>query len=118
MINEIIAAGYVFHPLHGNGYQFWSGIASDFQEVELPVAIVIAVVAVWHHIQCHDPDCKRPGLPVAGTSYWACKKYHHPHLQHKITAELMALTAKYGHDHPVVQAHIESQKEKDGSKGI
>lgn len=43
-------------PLHGEGYQFWSGIGG-----------YLAIVAVfWRHVNCHQPGCHRIG------------RYHHP----------------------------------------
>ena len=39
-------------PLHGDGYQFWSGIGSGS-----PVFVILA--AWWHHHNCHERRCWR-----------------------------------------------------------
>lgn len=49
-------------PMHGEGYQFWSGIGSD--------VFLLAPFAWWfRHHNCHVPGCWRvghvhDGLPV------------------------------------------------------
>ena len=41
-------------PMHGEGYQFWSGIGSD--------AFLLAPLAWWfRHYNCHYPGCWRIG---------------------------------------------------------
>jgi len=35
--------GDLFHPLHGQGYQFWSGIGSDLGELSILIAITAFV---------------------------------------------------------------------------
>lgn len=69
---------WLWHPLEGPGYQFWSGIASDLGEVTL----VGAVVALAKHHNCHHKGCLLPGHrhPVHG---WpACKKHWHEQPEH------------------------------------
>lgn len=43
---------YVLHPLHGNGYQLWSGAASGGPWVA-------AIGMVWHRHNCHEAGCLR-----------------------------------------------------------
>lgn len=69
----------LWHPLVGRGYQFWSGIGSDFAELTL----VGALIAAWRHINCHVPRCLRRGhYPIDGTPYKTCAK-HHPGIPDK-----------------------------------
>ncbi len=71
-------------PLHGDGYQFWSGIGSD-------VFLVTGISLGLRHVNCHVKGCWRWGHLVHGTSYRACNK-HHPMRPSdgKITAEHIA----------------------------
>lgn len=71
----MVALGWFFQPLHGDGYQFWSGIASDLGEV----AIIGGLLTFVRQRNCHVKRCPRlswhahpeHGHPV-------CRK-HHPH---------------------------------------
>ena len=48
---------WLFHPLWGDGYQFWSGIGSDLTYLFWPLAFV-----TWaRHHNCHVKGCWRPG---------------------------------------------------------
>ncbi len=62
----------ILHPLSGNGYQFWSGIGSDFSELSILVALILLV----KHHNCHVVGCKRLGHhdPEAGAP--ACWEHH------------------------------------------
>ena len=76
MIRILADWSWLWPPLHGNGYQFWSGFGSDFGEV----AILTAAIAIYRRHQCHVKGCWRlawhpseehRGHPVCRT--------HHPH---------------------------------------
>jgi len=70
---------YLFTPLWGNGYNFWSGIGSDFGEVTLIVALI-----TWYvHNQCHVDKCHKIGRHPF-KYYKLCKK-HHPGVPEKVT---------------------------------
>lgn len=63
----------LWHPLSGNGYQFWSGIAGA-------TGIFAVFVIAYKRINCHEPWCWRIGRHhVEGTPYVTCHK-HHPGL--------------------------------------
>lgn len=70
---------YLFTPLWGNGYQFWSGIGSDFSEVTL----IIGAVAWYIHNQCHVESCHKLGKHPF-RQYKLCRK-HHPDIPDRIT---------------------------------
>lgn len=46
---------YALHPLHNNGYQWWSGAGSDLSEVTL----LIAITALLRRHNCHQHGCWR-----------------------------------------------------------
>ena len=65
----------LLHPLSNGGYQFWSGIGSDFSEL----AMLGILITMFRHFNCHVSSphfCWRFGHPVPGTSYRACWKHH------------------------------------------
>jgi len=82
----------LLYPLSGNGYQFWSGIGSDFGQVTLITGLFIGSYKFKKSHECHvetPNNCHRFGRPVPGTGHVACRK-HHPHAAEKgsgITAE-------------------------------
>ena len=63
-----------FHPLHGTGYQFWSGIGSDAGEITL----IGALVAIWSKHNCHVHRCWRlswhPSEKYGG--HVVCRHHH------------------------------------------
>lgn len=61
----------LLNPLHGEAYQFWSGIGSDLGEVTL----VIGLGAWWHHHTCTERRCWRKGHPDPETGHPACRKH-------------------------------------------
>ncbi len=82
------------HPLEGLGYQFWSGIGSDFGQLTLITGLVAVTWRTRKHLECHvesPKNCHHIGHPVAGTGHRACR-LHHPHAEEKggITAEDIA----------------------------
>jgi hypothetical protein len=93
VIAAIFHLGNVFHmnspfdPLHSDGYNFWSGIGSDFGEA----TILVAVLAWWKHHNCQVGGCWRIHLhtPTAG-GHFVCKKHHPAHEGDGLTAEHVA----------------------------
>lgn len=68
--------GFFWHPLHGNGYQFWSGIAGSFL-TSIPGWIAVIALYVWHH-NCHVKGCPRLSWhPHPDHGHPVCK-HHHP----------------------------------------
>lgn len=77
---------WLWHPLAGPGYQFWSGIASDIGEVTL----IGGLIAIYRSKNCHAHRCWRIGKHhVDGTPYVVCKR-HHPDVPDKPTADRIA----------------------------
>ncbi|MHB8691766.1 MAG: hypothetical protein ACYDHH_11005 [Solirubrobacteraceae bacterium] len=76
-----------FDVLHGDGYNFWSGIGSDFGEV----TIIIAVLAWWRHHNCQVKGCWRIHLhlPTAG-GHLVCKRHHPAHEGDRLSVEQVA----------------------------
>lgn len=70
----------LLHPLSGNGYQFWSGIGSDFGQLTLLTGMVAISVGWWRHHNCHVKGCWRLNWHGAPTEdgHPRCRK-HHPH---------------------------------------
>jgi hypothetical protein len=67
---------YLLHPLHANGYQWWSGAGSDLSEL----AMVGAAFGAWRHVNCAAPWCLRLGKHrTADGQHRLCRK-HHPDL--------------------------------------
>ena len=67
---------WLWHPLEGPGYQFWSGIGSDIGEITL----LALAISWWRHINCASPHCWRLGKhPTADGLHKLCRK-HHPDL--------------------------------------
>ena len=62
---------YILHPLHGSGYQFWSGLGSDFGEA----TILTAIVATAKHKNCHHKRCWRLGHNHPQHGWPSCKKH-------------------------------------------
>jgi hypothetical protein len=74
-LNELV------HPLHGTGYQFWSGIGSDFGEVTLLAGLWL----FYRTHNCHVYRCLRLAWhPHPASGHPVCRK-HHPE-QGKISA--------------------------------
>ena len=63
-------------PLHGDGYQWWSGLGSGS-------AWIAAVAVGWRHLNCQTPRCLRLGRhPTADGLHKLCRK-HHPDLPNR-----------------------------------
>lgn len=63
---------WLWHPLAGPGYQFWSGIASDVGEVTL----LAGLIALLRHHNCAVRSCWRMGLrkPTAAGDF-VCRRH-------------------------------------------
>jgi hypothetical protein len=64
---------WLWHPLKGLGYQFWSGIGSDLGEITL---LGIAIGA-YKHINCEEPGCWRPGHRHPDHGRPVCRHHFH-----------------------------------------
>ncbi len=62
---------WLWHPLIGPGYQFWSGVASDFGELTLLGGLVMA----YRHLECHQAGCHRLGRFAHG-QLELCHRHH------------------------------------------
>ena len=62
---------YLLHPLRGDGYQWWSGAGSDLGEATL----VVAVLGVVKHHNCHHKGCPLPGHRHPKHGWPACRKH-------------------------------------------
>ena len=62
---------YVLHPLHSNGYQWWSGLGSDLTEV----ALIGALVTLFKHHNCHHKGCLRIGHRHPKHGWPSCKRH-------------------------------------------
>lgn len=70
---------YVLHAEHGNGYQWHSGIGSDWGEYTVAAAAITMVLGFWHQHNCHVHRCPRLKWHVhPDHGHPVCKK-HHPH---------------------------------------
>lgn len=58
----------LFDPLHGDGYQFWSGIGSGSP-------ILMALGVWWHHHNCVQKGCWRKGHPDPEHGHPVCRKH-------------------------------------------
>lgn len=63
------------HPLEGLGYQFWSGIGSDFSEVTLLIGVLVFYVK--HN--CHEHRCLRLSWHPDSEGHPVCKRHHPDH---------------------------------------
>lgn len=67
--------GYFFHPLHGTGYQFWSGIAGSFL-TSIPGWLVAFFLFIRAR-NCHVKGCKSFHTAVDPEHGWhACVRHH------------------------------------------
>lgn len=63
---------YLLHPLTGKGYQFWSGIGSDFGEV----TILGGLLMIYRKHECHLDTCHRPAWhPHPEHGHPVCRKH-------------------------------------------
>ena len=62
---------YALHPLHGNGYQWWSGLGSGS-------AWLAGLSMAWHRHNCHIRGCWR----VVRHGKTVCVKHENPSTTH------------------------------------
>jgi hypothetical protein len=77
LLSVLVALKTPLDPLHNDGYQFWSGIGSDFGEVTL----VVGIIAWWHHINCIEKGCWRKGHADPAHGHPVCRR-HKRHYEH------------------------------------
>jgi len=65
---DVIGLVTPLDPLHGDGYNFWSGIGSGSP-------ILGAFVAWCHHNNCTQPGCWRKGHKDPGHGHPRCRKH-------------------------------------------
>lgn len=61
---HLLIAGFFFdhwlwHPLVGLGYQFWSGIEPDITQLAIVGGVATMVAGFWHQHNCHVQGCYR-----------------------------------------------------------
>jgi hypothetical protein len=61
----------LLHPLNGNGYQFWSGIGSDFGEASILSVLIVG----YRHKNCYVKGCWRLGHADPKHGHPACKTH-------------------------------------------
>ena len=77
MIWDTFQHGFQWFALHGDGYQFWSGIGSGSP-------LVAGVFILLHKHNCHIKGCLRLQWHAdPKTGHPVCKK-HHPHSDHPL----------------------------------
>ena len=75
MITATSFVWILFHPLHGDGYQFWSGIAGSFL-TSLP-GWGVALAIFYRHHNCGQKRCWRLGHAHPEHGRPVCKKHYH-----------------------------------------
>jgi hypothetical protein len=93
----------LWKPLEGLGYQFWSGIGSDFGQITLITGLIVVTVKALRvyrkHTECHEDGCARHGKYVIEGGVRCCD-LHHPALDKRPESER-------GHVHCLHALHLE-----------
>jgi hypothetical protein len=79
----------------GPYYGFWSGFGSDIGEA----TIIVGIVTVYRHHNCHVKGCAHLGRRVDGTPYVACPKHHPDHQGGKRSISFEELKAAHRKAH-------------------
>lgn len=66
---------YLVHPLHGNGYQWWSGEGSDLGEYSIAAAVFAHPVIYLRHNNCHHKGCWKLGHRHPEHGWPACRDH-------------------------------------------
>lgn len=68
---------WLWPPLHGAGYQFWSGIGSDVGEAGILASIGSVAFVSYRRLECHADGCHRLAWHVHdGHGHPVCRKHH------------------------------------------
>ncbi|MGZ6570459.1 MAG: hypothetical protein ACXVHB_05980 [Solirubrobacteraceae bacterium] len=67
----------LLHPLRGDGYQFWSGIAGSFL-TSMPGRLIAGFLFYRHH-NCHQNRCPRLAWHPDADGHPKCKVHHPDH---------------------------------------
>lgn len=59
MIAALLGPDWLWHPLVGRGYQFWSGLGGDLGQVTLITGLVVVTAGWVRHHNCHVKGCWR-----------------------------------------------------------
>lgn len=77
----------LLHPLRYWGYEFWSGLGSDFSEATIATGMVALLLGFWHQHNCHVHRCWRlQWHPHPEHGHPVCK-HHHPDDPKQLTSE-------------------------------
>lgn len=77
MTGVVLLHQWALHPLHGLGYQFYSGIGSSITEW---LTVVVAGGVWWRHHNCIEKGCWRKGHPDPEHGHPVCRRHvKHPH---------------------------------------
>lgn len=73
---DVIAAGWLLHPLSTHGASFYGGIGGDVGELSIIAALVTIIVGLYRHHACHVDDCRRIGHNDPAVHAPACHRHH------------------------------------------
>jgi hypothetical protein len=77
-----LTAWDLWHPLAGEGYQFWSGIGADLSEI----TVLGLALGAYKFVNCQSPRCWRFGLHRTADGHHKLCRRHHPGLpNHKLS---------------------------------
>lgn len=92
---------WLLHPLAGQGYQFWSGIGSDFSEI----TIIGGALLLYKRHNCSVPRCPRLShhkYEVKETKQYTCRPHHTQYWNN-------LLISQYKEDYPEQHALINKE---------
>ena len=94
---------WLWHPLFGPGYQFYSGVGSDISEI----TILGAAIALLKHANCDAPRCLRYGPHRTADGHHKLCRKHHPDLpNHRLSLrEIHARHAAHNDDYNPMTRH-------------
>jgi hypothetical protein len=67
---------WLWHPLSGPGYQWWSGLGSDLGQVTL----IGLLIGAWRQVNCASSWCFRLGKHATADGHHKLCRRHHPDL--------------------------------------
>lgn len=80
---------YFWHPLTGNGYQFWSGIGSDIGELTIVGGLITIALQTYRHNNCHVVGCRKLGHNDPAVHAPACRDHHSLGHKHGVDHSLL-----------------------------